>query len=182
MRKKKLFAQIESVVQKSNELYEDNLALSKEVERQKVLIAELEEKLKSAEQEIETLKNSDANEPRCDDVQSVLIEDTEKDIEIIAKKPTSVSDERDDVTNVDRAASIIGEVVKLCAEACNFFTEKGGINAKDLVNLALGRTEVFKSEMLEIVSNHDDITEVQSQIDTLKRSVIDYFELLKGQI
>ena len=86
------------------------------------------------------------------------------------------------VKEIDAGSRVIGEVVVRCASLCNEFTEHGGSNAKDLVNLALGRTEVFKSEVLSVVTDGGDNISLQEKLDQLKNSVFEYFELLKSQI
>ncbi len=86
------------------------------------------------------------------------------------------------VKEIDAGSRVIGEVVVRCALLCNEFTERGGGNAKDLVNLALGRTEVFKSEVLSAVTDGGDNISLQEKLDQLKNSVFEYFELLRSQI
>lgn len=86
------------------------------------------------------------------------------------------------VKEIDASSRVIGEVVVRCASLCNEFTERGGGNAKDLVNLALGRTEVFKSEVLSAVTDGGDNISLQEKLDQLKNSVFEYFELLRSQI
>ena len=86
------------------------------------------------------------------------------------------------VKEIDAGSRVIGEVVVRCASLCNEFTERGGGNAKDLVNLALGRTEVFKSEVLSAVTDGGDTISLQAKLHQLKNSVFEYFELLRSQI
>ena len=86
------------------------------------------------------------------------------------------------VKEIDAGSRVIGEVVVRCASLCNEFTERGGGNAKDLVNLALGRTEVFKSEVLSEVTDGGNDISLQEKLDQLKNSVFEYFELLRSQI
>ena len=85
-------------------------------------------------------------------------------------------------SDVDLGSRAIGEVVVRCASLCNDFTASGGQNAKDLVNLALGRTEVFKSDILSLVSDGGDDRLTAEKIGQLKNSVFDYFDLLKEQM
>lgn len=174
MRKKKLFEQIEGVVLKNNELYDDNVALSKEVERLKARIAELEEELEALNQVAQATEVEEVKEQYVSTEENVT--DVTECTKVTQTEPVEVG------SDIEIASVDIGEVVLKCAEVCNIFTEHGGPNAKDLVNLALGRTEVFKSDMLAILSANDNILEVRSEINELKAAVFEYFELLKSQL
>ena len=84
---------------------------------------------------------------------------------------------------LDSASSAIGRVVLKCTEACNTFVSAGDINSKDLINLALGRTEVFKSEVLSLAtSDNISIDTFNAELCLKETSVIEYFELLLKQI
>lgn len=84
---------------------------------------------------------------------------------------------------LDSASSAIGRVVLKCTEVCNTFVTAGDINSKDLVNLALGRTEVFKSEVLSLATSNDiSIDMFNAELRLKETSVIEYFELLLKQI
>ncbi len=81
------------------------------------------------------------------------------------------------------ASESIGRVVVKCAEISNIFATTGDINSKDLINLALGRTEVFKSEVLSLATDcnlSDDM--FFAEIRVKETSVIEYFDLLLKQI
>lgn len=176
MRKKQLIFQIDKLVLKNSELYDDNIALCKDIELKAQKITALENKIV----ELEEMLMNKTNESPCNNesyekqvlVQSENNDETETVSEI---KEVLLSNE------VNNASTVIGEVVLKCAELCNEFTELGGQNAKDLINLALGRTEVFKSDVLEIVSNDDSETDKEKAITDKVNSVYEYFELLKKQ-
>ncbi len=79
------------------------------------------------------------------------------------------------------SSSSIGRIVLKSAELCNGFAKDCTPNSKDLVNLALGRTEVFKAEVLELVSQ--DLSEelIAAELNAKETAVIEYFELLSRQ-
>lgn len=84
---------------------------------------------------------------------------------------------------LDSASSAIGRVVMKCTETCNTFVSAGNVNSKDLVNLALGRTEVFKSEVLSLATANDiSIDMFNAELSLKETSVLEYFELLLKQI
>lgn len=80
------------------------------------------------------------------------------------------------------ASESIGRVVLKCAEVCNAFAAAGNQNSKDLINLALGRTEVFKSDVLALVSSEDMSSErLKAELNLREAAVNEYFELLLRQ-
>lgn len=84
---------------------------------------------------------------------------------------------------LDSASSAIGRVVLKCTEACNNFVSACNVNSKDLVNLALGRTEVFKSEVLSLATADDiSIDMFNAELCLKETSVLEYFDLLLKQI
>lgn len=203
MQKKSLIAELENLVKKNNEIYNECKAVSRRYEEAKVLatelqkqIADLEAKMLEKDAEIEGLRSelqsareSVNAELPFDDTDAAAAPNTfsEEMIDVLSNKP-SVSAERANTEAVDYGAAVeiasaaIGEIVLQCTEACALFAEKGGSNAKDLVNLALGRTEVFKSEALGIIEESDDISHIVSTLESHKKNTLEYLELLKKQI
>ena len=81
------------------------------------------------------------------------------------------------------ASAAIGRVVLKSAEVCNTFAAASDHNSKDLINLALGRTEVFKSELLELISSGSMSDErLDAEIKVRETDVIEYFDLLLKQL
>ena len=183
MRKKLLLFEIEKLVKKNSEYYNDNLALSRTVEELKLEIENLNNKISELEAkriaEINCINENDNNDNYVlkDNFDIVYNESIQTDNVV-----ETYNDEIILPDEINNAASIIGSVVLKCAEYCNKFTSDGGINAKDLVNLALGRTEVFKSEVLQIISSDETNDTKNRMINEGKDAVYDYFELLLKQI
>ena len=81
------------------------------------------------------------------------------------------------------ASAAIGRVVLKSAEVCNTFAAASDHNSKDLINLALGRTEVFKSELLELISSGGMSDErLEAEIKVRETDVTEYFDLLLKQL
>lgn len=209
MNKKKFAEQVELLVAKNNELYSDNVALSNELEKKEKTIAELNGKLAELSAEIDSLNEklseaqkessnehiaTEINEPSCVDEEKTQTDEvfsgsadsfkqeettTEEKITVFAVPEPRVIDVE---PNIADASVVIGKAVVKCAEVCNLFTSNGGPNAKDLVNLALGRTEVFKSEILSIVSENGDFSSSEVEINAKLAALDEYFDLLKKQI
>ncbi|MBE6799225.1 MAG: hypothetical protein E7525_05575 [Ruminococcaceae bacterium] len=211
MPKKSLVIEIENLVKKNNDLFDELTAVKRKNEESKALIAtlvamteQLEKELDAKNEEISELKTAlekenvenkmseteniavETSDDAIDGVATVEVEDP---VDILSNSPevTVKANERVSINTdygaaVELASAAIGEVVLECTELCAFFAENGGSNAKDLINLALGRTEVFKGEALGIIEESDDTSYTVSQLGEKKGSTLEYFKLLKKQV
>lgn len=183
MRKKELLLQIEKILKINQELFFDNKILTERLKENEAVINNLNGKISSLNDEIDNLKSqfeeiknttiSNANSYINDDVTPV------EDDFIILDTPVV---ELSEGTNFEKATEAIGKVVLKCADICEEFASLDNINSKDLINLALGRTEVFKSEVLNIVNNSAENENIDIILNEKMQVVLDYFELLYGQI
>ena len=210
MRKKKITEQIDLLVKKNNELYDDNVLLSRELEKKEQIIKELNNKISELLTEVDTLTLKLSNAEKTEVIALEVNENSDsenksdalvqKDEDVFSSSPDSepVNEEAteekavqftvpqskiiDVEPKIADASQIIGKAVLKCAEICNVFTCEGGQNAKDLVNLALGRTEVFKAEILALVSQYDDFSDATAEVNSKFSSLEEYFDLLKKQL
>lgn len=74
------------------------------------------------------------------------------------------------------ASEAIGEIIVKCASACNEFAKVGGPEAREFINLALGRTEVFKADCLTIASSNTAFSVKKECIDRIRHDTEDYFK------
>ena len=82
----------------------------------------------------------------------------------------------------DYGAQVIGKIVVAGARYCNRLTDNSSLaNAKELMNLILGRTEVAKSEILKIVSSGYDEELKKEKIDAEYEKAVDYFDSVMAQ-
>lgn len=72
-------------------------------------------------------------------------------------------------------AAVIGKIVLESAQCCNRLTSNGDNRHKELVNLILGRAEVAKGEVLDIVSAKVDFSEKQKMMDACCVEALEYF-------
>ncbi len=79
---------------------------------------------------------------------------------------------------IDYGAKAIGDAVFACTKFCNGAT---GELQRDLVHLALGRTEVFKGTVLSILEGEGTDAQKQQEIAKALAEVLEYFEGLKQQ-
>ncbi len=203
MRKKKLINEINGVVARNNELFSKCCELENSVDAKDTLINSLKLQVEELKAENEILK-SDYFSKRiavvddCDkDEASIIDSDVAIDEtnEVFSQSAnTSVSVNTDNETKdalefqpifnesvLKISSSAIGRVVLKCAEVCNIFANKNNINSKDLINLALGRTEVFKSEVLQLASQEMSEELLLAELKLKETEILEYFELLLRQ-
>ena len=193
MRKIKLIKEIDTVIAKNNELYSKCKELENLVNKKDTLIDSLKLQLEEVKAENEILR-SDYFKPK----QSTVVEDIDDGTVIVNNyddenetedvySQSVMSNEKADFkpllneSVLKISSSAIGRVVLKSAELCNKFANDNNINSKDLINLALGRTEVFKSEVLELTTQ--DISEelLTAELNLKETEIIEYFELLLKQ-
>ncbi len=186
--KKKMVEQINTLIAKNNELYNDNVVLSKQLDVNKSQIEELKNVIESLKGEVNRLTEELQNEALVAKIDSTSENVTDEPVEPVVEEvsdkeqPLNIYSAQQQPISLHSASSIIGRIVLECAEACNEFTEVGGQNAKDLVNLALGRTEVFKSEILNIMTENEDFNSAKTEVDLKVAEIREYFDLLRKQL
>lgn len=173
----------------------DYMELVKNLERRLTDGRENEENL-TAENSRLKKKNSDLNiqleELRrriCDleeeQVPEERIEKTAEPEVFEEKKALPQSEEPKEPTlsvGIELGAKIIGKIVLSSAEYCNRLTEIGAAaNAKELVNLILGRTEVAKGEILRLSQSELDGEEMLAAMEREYNEAEDYFKSVMAQ-
>jgi len=200
MRKKKLINEINGVVARNNELFSKCRELESSIDAKDTLINSLKLQVEELKAENEILRSeyfspkpTTVNE--CIEEDTVIIKNDVDDIEtnevFSQSANTFVSDEsvketlefkpifNESVLKI--SSSAIGSVVLKCAELCNTFANENNINSKDLINLALGRTEVFKSEVLQLASQEMSEELLLAELKLKETEILEYFELLLRQ-
>lgn len=153
------------LVRLNNRLYEkldDSLGLQKQME---IEISQYKEKIENLEEQLYKKEIIAEERPI-----------TESENEVVEVKETELPDE------VGLGASFIGKTVMEATKLCNQLTSENSENSKELVNLALGRTEVLKAEILKIVSLDISLEDKQALMQKEQDSAYDYFDSLKAQI
>lgn len=123
----------------------------------------------------ETVEPEIKTEPDTKEIQTAPIETEDGILDVSALRSFPVSKE------MEYATEAIGEIVVKCAEACNQFAKAGGAAARERINLALGKTEVFKGDCLTIASSKTAFSVKKECIDRIKSDTETYFEVLKQQ-
>ena len=145
---------------RSEELKEENSFLNKELSQLKERIIALEKQIeeKPTETEIEAVQ------------------------EVEEKIPEKTPDEPSLSDGISDGAKIIGKIVLCSAEYCNRLTgADASANAKELVNLILGRTEVAKAEILRLSALQIDPAERRAAMERELNEAEDYFKSVMAQ-
>ncbi len=80
------------------------------------------------------------------------------------------------------AATAIGTVTVEVTKVCNkILCDTENPNAKELVNLVLGKNEIFKVDVLNILNEKIDFSEKQKLIEQAKLEAFDYFNSILAQ-
>lgn len=108
--------------------------------------------------------------------QILPIEDDSEEEKVQEKSEIKLSQE------MEYAASVIGEAVIEATKVCNKLAANGDENTKELVNLVLGRNEVLKSEILQILSLETAFEQKQNLIQSEKIKAYDYFNSILAQM
>ena len=81
--------------------------------------------------------------------------------------------------DTEYGAEVIGKTVVAAAKYCEWLKTRD--NAKELINLILGRTEVTKAEILNIVTSDNAAEEKRRLIDEQFAAAEDYFASVTAQ-
>lgn len=207
MRKKTLLSQLHKEVEKNalleiklkeaegqvEELNQKIDLIAKKEEEHNVAVAELEMKIAALTLALEN-KAAEAPEPHEQETeenkQEAASEEEVAKEEIREPAPVVTEDGTIDVTALEKipvnreikyASEAIGDIVVSCASVCNEFAKKGGAAARELINLALGRTEVFKADCLTIATSDTSYSVKKECIDRIKFDTEEYFKSLSQQ-
>ena len=134
-------------------------------------LANLRKIVARLEKEVEQLKNDDFE----------ILSDTTLKEEVFEE--TSEENVKETVlgADIEIGSKIIGEIVIQAALTSNKIKEKSHPNIKELVNLILGRTEVAKGEVLNIVSSDASIEIKAQMMNDVKTETFEYFESILEQ-
>ena len=206
LRKKQLLQTLKSYIEKNAELEKEIFAekqnsievkaeleeLAARAEKAERAVAELEEKINSLLSAPAAPLNEDESAEQPEETFEYEEAESESAVKPLPKRePLKTEDGNIDVSElasiqVNRemqyASEAIGEIVVKCATVSNEFAKHGGATCRELINLALGRTEVFKADCLTIASSNTSYSVKKECIDRIKADTEEYFESLKAQL
>lgn len=165
-----------------NKLHIANLS----IERLKKQVAALETEkirlntlLSSADDTICLLK-SQTSKPKVENSESVSDFPEE-----IADNKNDVADGNNDTVELDAdmsyASSAVGEIVMHSLKFADRLSATEKENKKELLNLLLGRTEVAKSEILNVVMSDASYDAKRSMVDSVVSETVEYYKSILEQ-
>ena len=102
--------------------------------------------------------------------------------EDIVEEKVEIVDEAIELSpEIEYGSKIIGEIVMSATYHSNLLATLGKDNLKELLNLILGRSEVAKSEILNIVSSESSLENKMQMIDAERDEAIEYFKSILEQ-
>lgn len=153
-------------------LIEQNLALFEQLQKAQFEVNSLKRAIDSYDEKIVKLESELEELRRTENVHTEPLKKLEEKVVANANlKP-----------DVEYGAKIIGEIVVSAANYSNKLTADGQSAYRELVNLILGKTEVAKSEILNIVSGEAALETKQSLIDSIRADAEEYFKSVMAQI
>lgn len=158
---------------RKKQLIEQNSALFGKLDMANAEISELKKEISTLKKEIAALIPQD--EPQINEpVNTESVKKAEHTEEVKSEKIELSED-------IEYGSSVIGKIVVEAAKNCNILSARQNEQARELVNLVLGKTEVAKSEILGIVSSEKELSEKKRLIDTQYAAACEYFIGILGQ-
>ena len=102
-------------------------------------------------------------------------------VELSEDATVTVVEEIELSPEIEYGSKIIGEIVLAATGYSNALSKQGKANLKELLNLILGRSEVAKAEILNIVSSETTLDNKIKMIDTERDEAIEYFKSIMEQ-
>ena len=196
LRKKELLLTLKNYIEKNTELESQVAELSKaneEIVDKTQQLLERAERAENALAELETklAALNTVTEPVVENEETCEAEEIVERNTPVYREPLETEDGIIDVTALENipvnremqyASEAIGDIVVKCATLCNEFAKQGGPTCRELINLALGRTEVFKADCLTVASSNTSFSVKKECVDRIKADTEDYFESLRAQL
>ena len=83
---------------------------------------------------------------------------------------------------INYASAQIGKVIVKISDFCNNMVSTNNQNARELINLALGRGEVFKADVMTVLQSNVSFNDKSSIIEDKIKDVDSYIISLYGQL
>ena len=116
-----------------------------------------------------------------EEIESQISEEIMEEISVTNNEETQKETPTEFSNDMQYAASAIGKVVVEVSKICDKLRGSDDPNKKELINLALGRSEVFKSQVLYIVQSDADSELKHKMIEQEKSDAFDYFDSIIAQ-
>lgn len=134
----------------------------------------LKEKIEVLERSVKDLQNSAQSNAVISDDKVILCEDSQSD-DVVSD--TAVENEKIEFApETEYGSEIIGEIVIQTSVYSEKITESVKENKKELLNLIIGRSEVAKSEILDIAMSDSAIENKKNMMNSVLDDTVEYFK------
>lgn len=157
---------------RKKDLLSQNISLYEQLRQSQLEINELREKLKKSTDEIAALKNTVQEKEKTEPSAATPIRNLQE----------KVSSDNLITPDIKYASKVIGDIVVSAARCSNLLTANGDDSHRELVNLILGRTELAKSDILEIVCGDAPGSDKKCRVDKICDDAKEYFEGVLAQL
>lgn len=172
------------LIKQNNELFtriqllkKQNLALSAQIKQLNSEAIAHTKEIEELKFELANLKNPASNSVHTEEASL-------SDEALVEEVKTEVIDEGEEIVlpeDFTYASDIIGNIVIKAAGFINELTANDNPNKKELINLILGRTEIAKAEILNVVSSEVSFDAKKELIDTQFNEALEYFKSIIEQ-
>lgn len=159
-------------------LIKQNGELFDKLQRANLTCRRLTEENKELKEKILFLTEQLAKKEKNNIAPPIKVEEAVEDIEEV-KETADVPIELP--TEIEYGSKSIGEIVLSATYHSNMLATLGKTNLKELLNLILGRSEVAKAEILNIVSSEATLENKIQMIDAERDEAIEYFKNIMEQ-
>lgn len=155
---------------RKKKLLEQNTVLFEQVKHLEIELALLKKEIAKKDSQIKEL----LKEKNSEKTSAPLPVEKEEPV-----KSPEIHDLIDEATAF--GSDIIGDIVLKATELSNELSNEKTAESKELINLILGRTEIAKSEILSILQNSEENSEIRNKMEKIKDNAFEYFESVMAQ-
>ena len=207
LNKKYLLNEIQMLIEQNKELQTKINLLNKSIQERDVLIESLNSNAINKDEISELYNTINSMKSLIDDMTLESVEDKDKIKNLILKieenslnnQPgqAKVAIEQGELSynnndenfvpiefgdEINYASAQIGKVIVKISDFCNNMVSNSNQNARELINLALGRGEVFKSDVMTVLQSNSSFNEKANIIQDKIKDVDSYIISLYGQL
>lgn len=179
MNKSLLIKQNNELFNRINILKSNNSALELKVTRLTAEVEAYKQKIAALENELQLMKEERERKP-AETLEEDIIEKSDEPAVIQTEEPAE-KEEIELPVEFNFASDVIGNIVIKSASAIEKINNSNKQNKKELINLILGRTEIAKAEILNIVSSDLSFDSMKELINTQFYEADEYFKSILEQ-
>lgn len=171
------------LIKQNNELFNRINILKSNNNNLKLKVSMLKSEIEAYKEKIAVLEN-ELNLLKSQEVNSINVLNFEEPSDTVSYHQPEDIKKNDDIRLSDEfnfASDIIGNIVIKAASAIESLNNSQNNNKKELINLILGKTEIAKAEILNVVSSDVTFEAKKDLINTQFDDSVEYFKSILEQ-